>query len=79
MAQGEVVWSLSQWSVVDPGGTARDRFIVVDRSPQAQGEPALKVYGPVVRADAEAWVRVSAGLFAAVMGQTPDRVSEAWA
>lgn len=80
MTQGMVVWSLSQWSLVDPDpdSTSRTRWIVVDRSPQARGEKAVRVYGPSGRADCEAWMRVSAGLFTVVMGQTPDRVSEAW-
>lgn len=67
-----VVREFNYWAVVDPGGTGRARFVVVDTSPQRwRGESPVKVYGPDTRQECEAWARTSANLSAAVKGQTP--------
>lgn len=70
--QGEVVRQFNYWAVVDPGGSERARFVVVDTSPYIwRGRTPVQVHGPATRQDCETWARVEANLWAAVKGQTP--------
>lgn len=64
---GTAVRDYGPWSVVDPGGNGRGRFVVVDRSTT----PPHQVYGPTSRKDCEQWAHVSALLLAATHGQVP--------
>jgi hypothetical protein len=65
VTRGEVVRAFGPWLVVDPGGAARGRWVVVDST----ARPMAKVYGPAPRPECESWARLSWALLMTVAGQ----------
>jgi hypothetical protein len=70
---GTAVRTYGPWAVVDPGGDARFRFVVVDTS--ATPRP-VRVHGPTSRKECETWAHTSMLLLAATHGQLPGPLEE---